>query len=278
MSDDESKSNASEEQLEEEEFVVEKIVGKRVQRGVIQYLLKWKGYNDDDNTWEPKDNLDCPELIEAFEKAEREKKSKKKDKEKERDKKGTPTKKSTSKTTSKRKRVVDSDSDNEPITISDSDDARPSRSKLKVKPKERSSSVSDDDSIKALPKKSTKDLSDDDSVEDNDNDSESKKSTSSRGGRSNKSDKASKAVETREDEKEAQPQCKIMENGMEPEKIIGATESAEGDLMFLVKWKNLNKADLISSKIAKVACPQTVINFFEERLTWNEAKATISSD
>ena len=29
--------------------------------------MKWKGYDSLQNTWEPRDNLDCPELIEAYE-------------------------------------------------------------------------------------------------------------------------------------------------------------------------------------------------------------------
>ncbi|KRZ04542.1 Chromobox -like protein 3 [Trichinella zimbabwensis] len=50
-------------------YVVEEILNKRICDGKVQYYLKWKDFSPADCTWEPAENLHCPELIEAFEKS-----------------------------------------------------------------------------------------------------------------------------------------------------------------------------------------------------------------
>merc|ERR1712241_16512 len=159
---------------DEEEYSVERVVDKRTTKGKIEYLLKWKGYGDEDNTWEPADNVDCDELIEEF---ERKRAAKKKD-------------------SDKRKSGA-------PGSSGSSSDAKKKRS--------------DDDRPKGF------------------------------------------------------------DRGLDPERIIGATDSS-GELMFLIKWKGSDEADLVPSRLANVKCPQTVIKFYEERLTWHTSNQDDNDD
>merc|ERR1739838_349439 len=50
------------------EWAVENIVNKRVTKlGRVEYFVKWKDYAENENTWEPADNLQCHDLIKQYE-------------------------------------------------------------------------------------------------------------------------------------------------------------------------------------------------------------------
>ena len=53
--------------LEDETYEVEKIVAERQTEGGTLYLVKWKGYDGSENTWEPIENLvGAEEALEEF--------------------------------------------------------------------------------------------------------------------------------------------------------------------------------------------------------------------
>ena len=52
----------------EEEYKVEKVINHwhSGRARTLQYLIKWKGYPEADNTWEPADQVHAPHLIKAY--------------------------------------------------------------------------------------------------------------------------------------------------------------------------------------------------------------------
>lgn len=50
-----------------EVYKVEEILNHRSRKGKMYYQIKWEGYDQSQNTWEPEENLvDCPELLEDY--------------------------------------------------------------------------------------------------------------------------------------------------------------------------------------------------------------------
>ncbi|XP_034030886.1 chromobox protein homolog 3 isoform X1 [Thalassophryne amazonica] len=176
-----AKQRKTEETPVVQEFVVEKIICRRILNGRVEYFLKWKGFTDADNTWEPEDNLDCPELIEEF---------------------------------------------------------------------LRNTNLSEEDEF--IPKE-----------EMTEEETEISFLQSQRQAHIVRRDDS--AFKPRDPQSNAPADFSTY---LEPECIIGSTDR-QGELMFLVKWKNSEDVALLPAREASTRCPQVVIDFYERKLTWH---------
>jgi Chromo (CHRromatin Organisation MOdifier) domain len=52
---------------QEKEYEIEEIHNSRRRRGRLEFLIHWKGYPDEDNTWEPEKHLEnAPQVVKRF--------------------------------------------------------------------------------------------------------------------------------------------------------------------------------------------------------------------
>ena len=51
---------------ESEAYEVEKVVDHRLAGGTIEFLLRWKGYDQQDDTWTPEADMSCHNLVEEY--------------------------------------------------------------------------------------------------------------------------------------------------------------------------------------------------------------------
>ncbi|XP_046842151.1 chromobox protein homolog 5-like isoform X2 [Xenia sp. Carnegie-2017] len=58
---------------DDQNFEVEKILARRKRERKVEYLIKWKGFSSEENSWEPEENMnECQELVRQFQKREKE--------------------------------------------------------------------------------------------------------------------------------------------------------------------------------------------------------------
>ncbi|XP_066248258.1 polycomb group protein Pc-like isoform X1 [Euwallacea similis] len=59
------------ESLGDRVYAAERIIKKRVRKGFVEYYVKWKGWSQRHNTWEPEENILDRRLIEQFEQSQK---------------------------------------------------------------------------------------------------------------------------------------------------------------------------------------------------------------
>ncbi|VDL86620.1 unnamed protein product [Schistocephalus solidus] len=236
--------------LQEDEFSVEKILRVRIRNGKKEYFLKWKGYSDEENTWEPEENLDCPDLIKDRRAAERNSKLK------------SPLPSSSKRLNTTPKADSSGDAPKEAETRKSRSRASSSRTSTSEDPGSSTQKAPVNEAPKAAKKRRT--ISSD-SNEKEDNQPSAHASPEKKNETTATPEKPpQKTTET----PTAASKVRGFDRGLKAERIIGATESS-GELMFLIKWRDSDIADLVPAREANVKCPQVVIRFYEERLTWH---------
>lgn len=182
------KNRKAEETTVVQEFAVEKIIRRRVNNGKVEYYLKWKGFTDAENTWEPEDNLDCPELIEEY---------------------------------LRNLTVLGQETKQEDCQSLEHE----------VQPKEELSELAADMAHQPPQEE---------------------------------------LIERTKEEVE-EHNAEILAGQLshpEPDCIIGCTDQ-QGELKFLIKWKNTDEVALLAAVEASKRWPQMVIRFYEDKLTWH---------
>ncbi|EDV35063.1 uncharacterized protein Dana_GF22550 [Drosophila ananassae] len=66
VEEDDSAVDDSDAESGGEEYEVEAIIGHKTVRGVSHFLVRWKGYDESEDTWEPEADLNCNNLITQF--------------------------------------------------------------------------------------------------------------------------------------------------------------------------------------------------------------------
>jgi Chromo (CHRromatin Organisation MOdifier) domain len=52
---------------QEKEYEIEEIHNSRRRQGRLEFLVHWKGYPDEDNTWKPEKHLEnAPQVVKQF--------------------------------------------------------------------------------------------------------------------------------------------------------------------------------------------------------------------
>ncbi|XP_055629750.1 chromobox protein homolog 3-like [Toxorhynchites rutilus septentrionalis] len=182
------------------EYEVEQILDRRIRRGKVQFLIKWKGCNHSENTWEPEEHLNCLNLLERFRNECAEKSAKTRGQ--------------------KRKSTFQANTDREKSN---------SAEKTKYTNNNRSKSKRTPIVLE------------------------------------------SKIVKSEILQQQYENRSHGFQKGYIAETIMGITEE-DGERLFLIKWKDRDELEMVTAKVTREHVPELVIDFYEDRIIWNETR------
>lgn len=290
-----SKVESGDSSEECEEYVVEKILSRRLRKGKVEYYLKWKGYDQEsDNTWEPEENLDCKDLIKEFEENRLKDESAKGGRSKSdnlkpttsrrRDSVRSETDKESASKTSKKPTEEKSDKKKSASTTKSSDDKKETdnveQSKSKPDAERPKSSKSKAKVSDAVPTDSI-DKPKEPAGEKMDTTEAEETVVEAKKPRKDKDDKKGpkSSLRASTDSSSKEPTEFVADSlpnpdkpngfdkGFKVERILGATDAA-GTLYFILQFKGHDQAEMIPASVVNEKIPQTVIKFYESKLLW----------
>jgi hypothetical protein len=244
-------------------YDVEKILDKRIIDDKVYYLLKWVDYSDSYNTWEPEEHLDCQDLVDKYEDEQK------------------------ASSDQRKQKTYDTSDESSSFSLDVGTSKKHKKKKIR-KHKTYKSNTLDKTDYSTI--KSQADDEDDAKV----------KVTGKNGGKNYKNMKRKRIIndisdesssfscdihissfsnhsstflsDTSKDRKKDSGNDAIVEDtgsnsaskidsGKVPEKIIGAN-NASGQLMYLIKWKGIQIADLVPAEEFEQKYKKLVLEFF----------------
>ena len=237
------KLRAEKKEPQEAVFEVEKVLeSKTDETGKKFFLIKWLGYPDEDNTWEPEENCNCPKLIKKFVKKARKQ--------------------------AKRKRILSSDH-------SESDESNTAVDKSALICKSRANITSTPTAVEELEQPGTCDV-----YEFNEPPERYVMKISTRSINNHNEPQCISLLESHDEHTCSTPNDECLEGrkkrdkqllygwdkGLDAECILGASNEYNGGLHYLVKWKGPSSADLLPADECELFIPDLVCDFLESKL------------
>ena len=243
---------------------VEQIIDSKFIKGKSFYLLRWKGYDSSNDTWEPAENLQCPEILAKYISGRKRRRS--------------SSVRSTSEEPKTIPKIRGRPKRNSPVGATENENA----SFRRVAEVENSFS-SVDEILGNTEEPVASDVlkpSDDKGV---DGDDQFYSCPMEQGDYCQSYDAKLTPILSTDGENQSPDIVEVLQNktldklakakigferGYKPEQILGAVNRPDG-MYFIMKWENFHIIDLVASKELTEKYPKMLIDFYRKHLIWS---------